>query len=83
MNTIQQKKKKVNHKFKSKFEEWDNGKDQIDFYLGNCQTIGKSVKAIKPDGEVSGKAVAINTNGALVLDSGEEITVGDLIHLKG
>jgi BirA family biotin operon repressor/biotin-[acetyl-CoA-carboxylase] ligase len=69
--------------FKNRFEQWDSGSDLQNFYLVNCQTIGKEVKAIKPDGEISGKASGISEKGALLLESGVEVTVGDLVHLKG
>jgi hypothetical protein len=37
---------------------------------------------IQPSGEKTGVALKISQSGALILDTGDEITVGDLVHLR-
>ena len=71
------------NEFKSVFESWESGIDQIDYCKKISATLNRSVKAITPNGELSGRAVEISKSGALILESGAEITVGDLIHLRG
>ena len=51
-------------------------------YEQYCSTLEKAVSITLPSGEViSDVAQAISEAGALVLKSGREVTVGDLIHI--
>lgn len=70
------------NEFKSAFEKWDNGADLKSYYLDNCSTINKNVRVIGPTGEIESKAIGINDAGALLIEDGGPITVGDLIHLR-
>lgn len=70
------------NEFKMQFEKWDDGHDLESYYLEICSTICNEVKVIAPDGEKIGRAIGISNSGALLLESGEEVTVGDLIHLR-
>jgi BirA family biotin operon repressor/biotin-[acetyl-CoA-carboxylase] ligase len=64
----------------SRFEE---GAELTPEYLELCATIGKSVVAKLPGGvDIQGVATSIDASGALILASGQLITVGDLIHLR-
>ncbi|CAN2216424.1 BirA Biotin-(acetyl-CoA carboxylase) ligase [Candidatus Nanopelagicaceae bacterium] len=69
--------------FQSKFEEWDTGIDFVDSYSQVCATLGREVQI-----EVSGRenrigiAQSINEFGALVLEDGFEVNVGDVVHLR-
>jgi BirA family biotin operon repressor/biotin-[acetyl-CoA-carboxylase] ligase len=59
------------------------GNRELADYRSLCQTIGLEVAAHLPSGEVvEDIAIDIEGNGALILKSGREITVGDLVHLK-
>ena len=51
-------------------------------YRSNCATLGKTVRATLPNGEViEDMAIAISEEGALLLKNGE-ISVGDILHLR-
>ena len=63
--------------------EWESGEDLIDDYLDSSATMGKRVSVQLPDGQkIEGMAAGISNNGELLLDSGEVISVGDIIHLS-
>jgi BirA family biotin operon repressor/biotin-[acetyl-CoA-carboxylase] ligase len=71
------------NRFESNFSKWDSGMNFIDRYSEVCVTLGLPVQI-----EVSGRAdrrglaVAINERGALLLDDGFEVNVGDVVHLR-
>ena len=63
--------------------EWESGEALIDDYLDSSATMGKRVSVQLPDGrKIEGVAAGISNNGELLLDSGEVISVGDIIHLS-
>ena len=63
--------------------EWESGEDLIDDYLDSSATMGKKVSVKLPDGSsIEGTAAGISSNGELLLDSGEVISVGDVLHLS-
>ncbi len=63
--------------------EWEAGEDLIDDYLDSSATMGKSVSVQLPDGSsLAGKAAGISAQGELLLDSGEVVSVGDIVHLS-
>ena len=63
--------------------EWESGEDLTDDYLDSSATMGKRVSVQLPDGSsLEGTAAGISSNGELLLDSGEVISVGDIIHLS-
>jgi birA, biotin-[acetyl-CoA-carboxylase] ligase region len=45
-------------------------KEFFDEYTASCITIGRQVKAITPEGEIYGKAVGVNADGTLNIESG-------------
>ena len=63
--------------------EWESGEDLIDDYLDSSATMGKRVAVQLPDGSThEGVAAGISRNGELLLESGEVVSVGDIIHLS-
>ena len=68
--------------FEADLADWNAGDYPLDRYRASSSTLGKQVSALAPDGSVqTGKAVDISPIGALLLDSGASITVGDITHL--
>lgn len=70
------------NEFKNLFEDWDRGTDFTNYYSAISTTLNKTVKVIQSNSEITGIAEKVSNSGALILKSGEEITVGDVIHLK-
>jgi BirA family biotin operon repressor/biotin-[acetyl-CoA-carboxylase] ligase len=70
------------NEFRKNFEAWDEGADLLTYYNELSATLNKKVRVIQPSGELSGIAEKITSTGSLILESGEEITVGDLLHLR-
>ena len=68
--------------FSRSFKDWDLGMGFVEEFSEICSTLNKKVKVVDPEGERLGKALAISNSGSLILDNGEEITVGDVIHLR-
>jgi len=63
--------------------EWESGEDLVDDYLDSSATMGKKVSVKLQDGSsIEGIASGISSNGELLLDSGEIISVGDVLHLS-
>ncbi len=54
----------------------------ISEWTKRSSTIGKRVELNTTDGKMNGKAVKIDEDGALILDNGERILAGDIIHLS-
>jgi BirA family biotin operon repressor/biotin-[acetyl-CoA-carboxylase] ligase len=54
----------------------------LDFYRKWCETLGTQVRVETPAGVVEGEASDVDGTGALVLESGETIRAGDVIHLR-
>ena len=72
----------LNH-FEVIFGAWDHGADFIDKYSTVCSTLGRQVQ-IEVTGRANrmGRAISINKIGALMLDDGFEVNVGDVVHLR-
>ena len=72
----------INH-FEINLEMWENDQSFLAQYRAASSTIGSDVEVTLPGGEViSAKALNISNTGALLLDNGREITVGDVVHLR-
>ena len=71
------------NRFESNFQMWESGADFIDSYSAVCATLGRQVQ-IEVVGRENrtGKAETINKIGALMLDDGFEVNVGDVVHLR-
>lgn len=65
-------------------ERWDSGDlSLIQEYIDRSATIGMAVSIELPNGErVESLAVSIAGSGALILENGSHITVGDVVHLR-
>lgn len=50
-------------------------------YRGWCDTVGTRVKVKLADRTIEGRAQDVDAGGALLLDSGEKINAGDVVHL--
>jgi BirA family biotin operon repressor/biotin-[acetyl-CoA-carboxylase] ligase len=72
----------INH-FEINLEMWENDQSFLAQYRGASTTIGSEVEVTLPGGEViSSKALNISDTGALLLENGREVTVGDVVHLR-
>ena len=71
------------NRFEANFQMWESGADFIDSYSAVCATLGRQVQ-IEVVGRENrtGKAETINKIGALMLDDGFEVNVGDVVHLR-
>ena len=69
--------------FKDNFAKWDEGADFVDRYSKVCATLGREVQ-IEVAGRANriGIAKSINKFGALLLEDGFEVNVGDVVHLR-
>ena len=69
--------------FQELFESWDRGEDLTPTYRALSQTIGLEVRVIAPDSsERTGVAIGVDIEGRLKLESGELVSVGDVVHLR-
>jgi BirA family biotin operon repressor/biotin-[acetyl-CoA-carboxylase] ligase len=72
----------LNH-FEVNLQIWELGKSFITEYKEASATIGAMVEVTLPGGDVlKSKAIGITDAGELLLDSGEAVTVGDVVHLR-
>ena len=71
------------NEFERTFTSWNLGEIFVDRYREISSTIGKKVKVTPPSGEViEARAMDIDSSGALLLEGGERVTVGDVVHLR-
>ena len=71
------------NRFKVNFDKWDSGADFIDSYSAICATLGRQVQVeVSGRANRTGQALTINKIGALMLDDGFEVNVGDVVHLR-
>ena len=62
---------------------WEAGQSFESGYKEISATLGREISALLPDGSVlASKAVGLTSDGGLLLESGEAITVGDIVHLR-
>ena len=72
----------INH-FEINVEMWEHDKSFLAEYRSASVTIGKEVEVTLPGGEIiHSKALDISNAGALMLENGSEVTVGDVVHLR-
>jgi BirA family biotin operon repressor/biotin-[acetyl-CoA-carboxylase] ligase len=65
------------------FQVWELGQSFIEKYRQLSVTIDKDIEATLPGGlSIRSKAIGISESGALLLESGEAVTVGDVVHLR-
>ncbi len=69
--------------FETIFNQWEFGSDFIEEYERVSSTIGRDIRVdVLGRDSILGKAVAISAQGALVLDDGSKVNVGDVVHLR-
>ena len=69
--------------FHALFDLWQQGRDFRGSYRALSGTIGKEIVVTLPAGHsLHGTAIDITSRGELVLDSGEILSVGDVVHLR-
>jgi BirA family biotin operon repressor/biotin-[acetyl-CoA-carboxylase] ligase len=69
----------------SLYEDWLDGGDLRERYLGLCVTVGQQVRVAVPGREITGEAVDIDPDGRLVVRTatGEEhLAAGDVVHVR-
>jgi BirA family biotin operon repressor/biotin-[acetyl-CoA-carboxylase] ligase len=72
----------INH-FEINLEMWEHDKSFLAEYRAGSVTIGREVEVTLPGGEIiKARATDISNAGALLLDNGSEVTVGDVVHLR-
>ena len=72
----------INH-FEINLEMWEHDQSFLAEYRSASVTIGSDVEVSLPGGEIlRSRAVDISNTGALILASGDEVTVGDVVHLR-
>lgn len=68
---------------KKMISTWKEGRDLIADYIASSATIGELVQVTIPGGDViTSKAIGVSSDGALELENGDRITVGDVVHLR-
>jgi BirA family biotin operon repressor/biotin-[acetyl-CoA-carboxylase] ligase len=71
------------NRFESNFKRWDEGEDFIEGYSKICSSLGQRVRVEVVGRENrTGIAQSINASGALILEDGFEVNVGDVVHLR-
>ena len=65
-------------------KRWESGDlSLLEEYRDRSATLGRAISIELPSGErIESVAVSINQSGALLLEGGREITVGDVVHLR-
>lgn len=72
----------INH-FEINMQMWELGSSFLAQYREGSVTIGAQVEVTLPGGVLlQDRAVDISDSGALVLECGTEVTVGDVVHLR-
>jgi BirA family biotin operon repressor/biotin-[acetyl-CoA-carboxylase] ligase len=74
---------KVLFEIEAGLTSWDAGEIFVDRYREVSSTLGIQVRVQLPGSKIlESRAMDIDPSGALILESGERITVGDVIHLR-
>lgn len=72
----------LNH-FEVNLQIWELGKSFISEYKEASATIGADVEVLLPGGvNITSKALGVSDAGELLLESGEVVSVGDVVHLR-
>jgi BirA family biotin operon repressor/biotin-[acetyl-CoA-carboxylase] ligase len=62
---------------------WEDGEDLRHLYRERSATLGRKIQVLLPGGDSrTGLANDISVTGELILDDGQRITVGDIVHLR-
>ena len=74
---------KVLQGFEELYGRWELGADLVPTYRALSQTIGSDVEVSLPDSrKIRGRAIGVDGEGRLKLESGDLISVGDVLHLR-
>jgi BirA family biotin operon repressor/biotin-[acetyl-CoA-carboxylase] ligase len=69
--------------FEELFLRWEDGEDLRHLYLERSATLGRKIKAVLPGGDSrTGLAKDISVTGELILEDGQRVSVGDIVHLR-
>ena len=72
----------LNH-FEVNLQIWELGKSFISEYKEASATIGANIEVSLPGGKlIKSRAIGVSDAGELLLESGEAVTVGDVVHLR-
>ena len=70
-------------RFEELFQRWESGVDLLPNYRALSQTIGSDVEVSLPNStKINGRAIGVDGEGRLILESGDLISVGDVLHLR-
>jgi len=74
---------KLLHEFQNLFQRWNQGEDLRSTYRALSGTIGLDVSVTLPHSPpIEGRAIDVDGEGRLKLESGDLISVGDVVHLR-
>lgn len=74
---------KVLDEIEHAYQSWNSGEIFVDRYRDMSSTLGKLVQVHLPQGKIiESRALDIDSSGALLLESGDRVTAGDVIHLR-
>jgi len=69
--------------FQTLFDKWETGEDLTPKYRALSATIGEPVRVLLPNSAtIEGVAIGVSAEGELILESGDLINVGDVVHLR-
>jgi BirA family biotin operon repressor/biotin-[acetyl-CoA-carboxylase] ligase len=69
--------------FATALADWSTGHDFVARYAALSSTLGCDIEITLPNKSVTrGRASSVDASGALVLATGESITVGDVVHVR-
>jgi BirA family biotin operon repressor/biotin-[acetyl-CoA-carboxylase] ligase len=71
------------NRLESIFTEWESGSEFLEKYHQISLTIGRQVRVeVLGRDPIEAEAVAISSQGALILSDGTEVNAGDVVHLR-
>lgn len=69
--------------FEELLARWESGADLAPIYRALSQTIGSAVRVLLPNSSaIEGRAIGVDEEGRLQLESGDLIGAGDVLHLR-
>jgi len=69
--------------FQKLLAQWESGDNLAPIYRALSQTIGSAVRVLLPNSTaIEGRAIGVDEEGRLQLESGDLINAGDVLHLR-